>query len=316
MGASAGGGTLTSGVAASGATAETAGVRRAAIPLELRRGPFTVQDARRAGLTRRQLHGRAWVRIAPRTYVWAGLTEGRRALYDAALRRSPPRAVLSGWSAADLHGLDVDDECGPELIASPGSGVSALVGVRLWRGVLDDRDVVVRHRRRLTSVPRTLRDLTARVDLVEGIALVDQALYRQLTTLPELDDWVAEHSGSIGVPKLRRALEHAEPLSESPMETRLRMLLVLAGLPRPQAQATLFDAGGSFLARADLYYPAQRLAIEYDGGTHRDSLAEDDRRQNRLVAAGIQLLRFTAGDVYGRPAAVAAEVGAALKRAA
>ena len=37
------------------------------------------------------------------------------------------------------------------------------------------------------------------------------------------------------------------------------------------------------LARTDLYYPDQRLALEYDGGSHRESLVEDNRRQNRLL---------------------------------
>jgi hypothetical protein len=33
-----------------------------------------------------------------------------------------------------------------------------------------------------------------------------------------------------------------------------------------------------------------RLCIEYDGGTHRESLAADNQRQNRLVGAGYELL--------------------------
>ena len=85
------------------------------------------------------------------------------------------------------------------------------------------------------------------------------------------------------------------------METRLRMLLVLAGLPRPEAQVSLHDHQGRFLGRPDLYYRAQSLGIEYDGQTHRNSLAEDNRRQNRLLNSGIRLLRFTAADVLHAP---------------
>ena len=53
---------------------------------------------------------------------------------------------------------------------------------------------------------------------------------------------------------------------------------------------------GRFLARTDLYYPDHRLTLEYDGGTHRESLVEDNRRQNRLLRAGFRLLRFTASE--------------------
>src|SRR5262249_59898246 len=86
----------------------------------------------------------------------------------------------------------------------------------------------------------------------------------------------------------------------SPMESRLRMILVLGGLPRPEVQVELRDGRGSFLARPDLLYPAARLAIEYDGTTHPDHLVSDNRRQNRLHTAGYQLLRYTSPDVYNR----------------
>lgn len=96
------------------------------------------------------------------------------------------------------------------------------------------------------------------------------------------------------------------------METRLRMLLVLAGLPRPQVQVPLRDPVGLFVGRPDLYYVSERLAIEYDGATHRDSLAADNRRQNRLVNAGYRLLRFTAADVLSTPDSVIQQVKQAL----
>ena len=86
------------------------------------------------------------------------------------------------------------------------------------------------------------------------------------------------------------------------------MLLVLGGLPRPQVQVTLRDGKGLVLGRPDLYYASHRLALEYDGSTHRASLVEDNRRQNRLVAAGIRLLRFTAGDVLHNPDSVTTQV--------
>ncbi len=98
------------------------------------------------------------------------------------------------------------------------------------------------------------------------------------------------------------------------METRLRMLLVQARLPRPEAQVAIRD-GLRFVGRVDLYYREKRLGLEYDGATHRDSLAGDNRRQNRLTDAGIRLLRFTAGDIYNSPDHVVSLVRANLRRA-
>jgi hypothetical protein len=141
---------------------------------------------------------------------------------------------------------------------------------------------------------------------------VDLALRAGLVTVADLRVHVAEHPGAKGVARLRRVIELAEPKAESAMETRLRMLLVLAGLPPPEVQVSIHDDQGRFLGRPDLLYRLQGLAIEYDGGNHRDRLVEDNRRQNGLIGAGLRLLRFTAADVYGNPDLVAMQVRHAL----
>jgi len=89
-------------------------------------------------------------------------------------------------------------------------------------------------------------------------------------------------------------------------------LLILAGLPRPRTQVEIRDRWGRVIGRPDLYYEEYKLGIEYDGGLHRDMLAEDNRRQNRLLKAGVRLLRFTAGDVLGNPDRVVEEVRSML----
>jgi very-short-patch-repair endonuclease len=133
-------------------------------------------------------------------------------------------------------------------------------------------------------------------------------LHARLVTIAELRAYIARHARIKGVARLRRVVEMAEPKAESAMETRLRMLLILARLPRPEVQVSIHDDHGRFLGRPDLLYRSKRLAIEYDGGNHRDRLVDDNRRQNRLVGAGYRLLRFTAADVYGTPDSVAMQV--------
>src|SRR5260370_1807578 len=123
----------------------------------------------------------------------------------------------------------------------------------------------------------------------------------RLVKSAELNTYVADHRRTRGIVRFRRVVDLVEPKAESPMETRLRMLLMLAGLPRPEAQVSIQDDQGRFLGRPDLFYGLQRLAIEYDGGNHRDRLVEDNRRQNSLIGAGLRFLRFTKADVYGTP---------------
>ena len=100
------------------------------------------------------------------------------------------------------------------------------------------------------------------------------------------------------------------------METRLRWLLLRAGLPTPEVQTDLRDADGRLIGRADLYYPAARLVVEYDGANHRERLVEDNRRQNLLMDAGYALLRFTAADINRQPEVVETLVRRALVKAA
>jgi Protein of unknown function (DUF559) len=160
---------------------------------------------------------------------------------------------------------------------------------------------------------RTLLDLAQTLDRVETVVAFDAALHLQAVSLQELRHALHRYAGIPGVARFRDALKLATNGSESPMETRLRLLIEDAGLPRPETQAIICDVAGVFAARIDLYYPDARLGIEYDGGGHRDKLVEDNRRQNKLTNCGIQLLRYTADDVYNHPDRIAAEIRALRK---
>ena len=137
------------------------------------------------------------------------------------------------------------------------------------------------------------------------------ALQLRLVDSDALGEYADAANGRAGAARLRSLALLAAP-AESPMETRLRWLLIQAGLPRPEVQANLRDGAARPFARADLYYPGRQLVLEFDGGNHRERLVEDNRRQNRLINAGFQVLRFTAADIHGRPEVVVAQVRAAL----
>lgn len=282
------------------------------IPAQLTTGPFTLAHARLAGLDRWHLHGASWRRLGPSTYVWAGLEQSPKVRLEAARLRLPPIAAFSGRTAAWLHGIDVEP-CDPiEATVPKCFGVATRSGVVIRRTSLPESDVVIVRGWRATSITRTLRELCGRLSLTEAVVIIDLALHARIVDLAALTRYIAAHAHGIGLVNLKRAVGLAEPASESPMESRLRMVLMLGGLPRPEAQVSLFDSKGLFLGRPDLYYPHHRLGLEYDGGIHRDRLAEDNRRQNRLLSDGIRLLRFTAADVLQTPNAVVAQVRAML----
>ncbi len=286
--------------------------RHPLVPPELTNGPFTLVEARQAGLTRRQLQGASWRRVGSGLYVWAPLGDKPALLLEAVHRRLPAAAAFSGQTAAWLHGLDLPP-CDPVEVTIPEAcGIPGRAGMVVRRAELAYQDIVERHGMRATSSVRTLADLSHRLPLIEAVVAMDMALHREAVALGQLQAYLGAHPRRKGVARLRRVLELAEPASESAMETRLRLLLVLAGLPRPEALVSLHDERGRFLGRPDLYYRAQRLAVEYDGVTHCDSLLEDNCRQNRLINVGFPLLRFAAADVHRTPDSIVAVVQAAL----
>jgi very-short-patch-repair endonuclease len=270
--------------------------RHPLVPAELTQRPFSLAEARGAGLTREQLAGSMWRRVGHGVYAWSGIPDTPMRAIAAVRARLPAGAAFAGRTAGWLHGLDLPP-CDPiQVIVPAPSGMTAR-GLWISRARLDAGEVVSRWGMPVTPIRRTLRDLSRRLPLVEAVVIADMALHLGLVELEQLD---------------ARAARFAEPAAESPMETRLRMLLVQAGLPRPEAQVSLYDDRGEFIARADLYYPSHRLVLEYDGSTHRERLVADNRRQNALLSAGFQLLRFTAPDVLDAPDSVAGQVRAAL----
>jgi hypothetical protein len=274
------------------------------VPIALTSRPFSLDEARRHGLTKHQLVGASWRRLGAGFYVWRGIADSPMVVLIAAQRRLPGSAVFSGPTAAWLHGLDVPP-CDPvEVTLAPESRIAHAPGISIRRAKLGAGEVSTRNGLRVTSVVRTLADIGRRSSLVEAVAALDAALHRRLMNLCHLRTWLESYGQFPGTARLRRVIELAEPATESVMETRLRLLLVLAGLPRPEAQIPLHDEAGRFVGRPDLYYPLHRLAIEYDGSTHRESLTADNRRQNRMINAGYRLLRFSAADVLSAPDSV------------
>ena len=276
---------------------------------------FTLAEVGGLGITRSQLRGSSYRRLGWGLYRWAGLEESPQLLLSALARRLPAGAAFSGRTAAWLHGLDVAP-CEPvEVTIPPSGGNNRCSGALVRRLALGREEIVRRRAVPTTSALRTVVDLAGRDPLTEGVVAADLFLHARLVTVTRLRSYLAAHPGAKGVARLRRVVDLADSKAESAMESRLRMLLVLARLPRPEIQVSLHDGRGRFLGRPDLLYPIEGLAIEYDGGTHRDRLVDDNRRQNRLVGAGFRLLRFTAADVFGTPDSVALQVRNALAAA-
>lgn len=112
-----------------------------------------------------------------------------------------------------------------------------------------------------------------------------------------------------------RLLDEVRVGSESPRESRLRLLLCRAGLPTPDVNVSIVDARGDFIARLDLSYARWRVAVEYDGRQHAEDVTQFHRDAERWEAirdAGWTLIRVLDQQLTRSPDAVVARVSTAL----
>ena len=273
---------------------------------------FTVQEALAAGLTRRQLSGPRFRRVRRGIYVRAALPADPLLELDILARRLPPEAIFSGLTAAWLHGLCVGPPSIPDVTLQFGAGISGRAAMTVRRAICLP-EAVQRRGRRATTVERTLADLAASLGLWDLVALMDEALHRRMTELPTLQAYAASNVGRPGAKVFRRAVELTDGGAESPKETYLRLLLQLrARLPRAQTNTDLYGPQG-WVGRVDLYFPEALLAVEYDGSWHRENLVKDVRRQNLILEAGYQLLRYTNSDLETRSDTIIAQCRAAYR---
>jgi hypothetical protein len=166
---------------------------------------------------------------------------------------------------------------------------------------------------RLAPVQEVLLACARDLGLLDLVVLIDSAMRRRDCSARDLEDVAGP--GRWGAPALRAALPFADPRAESPWETLLRMFHVLCEVP-VEAQFEVYDEGGVFVARGDLWLRGTRTLHEYDGAVHRDrrTHVNDLARERRLANAGWTRRGYTAADLIGRPQAMLREADAALER--
>ncbi|MDN5763358.1 MAG: DUF559 domain-containing protein [Microlunatus sp.] len=155
----------------------------------------------------------------------------------------------------------------------------------------------------ITSPEQTFRDLASWADLVELVVFGDSLIRSGATTLLGLREASKRWSGG-GSARARRAVRYVRAGVDSAMETRLRMLLVLAGLPEPTVNHVLERGDGGWRYRFDLCYPDLKLIVEYDGRQHAENDAQwrkDLIRREWLDRNGWRIIVVTATGVYAHP---------------
>ena len=141
------------------------------------------------------------------------------------------------------------------------------------------------------------RDVLSEVRTARFNALVAELIPKIRRLGPDLSEeaLIETAKSAVGVRGIRLAREAADLVRrgvDSPMESRLRLLLVLAGLPEPEVGRPVYSADGGWLAQPDLSYPALKIAIEYDGGHHLQDARQWQRDIRRREKCHVRAIRM------------------------
>jgi very-short-patch-repair endonuclease len=242
------------------------------LPPHLRHRPFTVAEARTAGLSRGRT--RAQDLVSPCYGVRA-----TAAIPDSLLERvhaltAVTDAVVSHLSAAVLWGFPlpraVENLDVIHLTSRPGRRAVRHKNVVGHQQSLEPEEIVSGSRVSCTSPLRTWFDLAGMLSLDDLVIAGDFLLRRRnpLTTIDRLDAFLAGKQGRPGYRRAMRARSLIRADTDSAKETELRLLLVRQGLPEPGINVPMFDETGGWIQDPDLSYEQEKVAIQFDGGHH------------------------------------------------
>ncbi|MGN6299481.1 MAG: DUF559 domain-containing protein [Angustibacter sp.] len=244
----------------------------------------------------------------------AGLPDDLVTLCRAASLLLPDDAWFSHLTAAQLYDLPLTCHGSRLPLHVTSKGPAPRI-----EGVAAHRSAVTVPTGRAFGLPvsspaSTWSELAESLGVDDLVVVGDHLLRRRLASRRALEATIVDRAGRRGVRRLQRALPLLVAGADSPMETRLRLLLVRAGLPIPYVNRDVVE-DGAWLARPDLSYPAQRIAIEYEGDQHRSDRRQwksDKTRRRLLEDVGWLVIEVIDDDVYRTPELTVARVRAAL----
>ena len=276
--------------------------------------PFTRAEARAVGITDRQLRGPDFQQLLGGVYLSSRIRDLSRARAEAAVMVHPRDAVATHFSSARVLGAPVPDHPLEHVTVARVEDRRQRHGIRCHVAALHAADITVVDGLRISDPHRIFVEMTPLLTLVELVVLGDWLVRREHVTTASLIEYcsrtTAQHAKAAA-----RAASYVRARVDSPMETRLRMLLVLAGLPEPSVNLQFVLQEGTAKVRLDLSYPSVKVAVEYDGRHHVeivDQWEDDLDRRESLDDGSWRIVVVTSRGIYREPERTVLRVWRAL----
>jgi hypothetical protein len=291
----------------------------ASLPPQLATTPFSTATARDAGVTRARTRSSDLARPfhGIRAHQLSGILDRAQA-YAAGM---PAGRFFSHFTAAALHGMRL-----PEAHRDRSLHVTALAPANSprGRGVMGHRadrapSLQLIHGLWVTDPVTTWLDCATLLDVDDLIAMADGLVRRKnpVATMDELRDAVARSARRRGMLALRAALPDVRSKTDSPRETRLRLMVVRAGFPEPEVNGEVRNAQGVLVAHGDLVFRKYRTIQEYDGRQHAEDPRQfgiDIRRLDDLMEEKWRVIRVDKS-LMARPTVLFRKLSSALTAA-
>lgn len=205
--------------------------------------------------------------------------------------------VVTGLAASALHGAEwVDDDIRIELIA-PHNRVPRGLVVRDER-IADDEITCVAGIP-VTTPARTAFDLGRFLPRGPALERLDALMRARPFLFGEVMRLAEQYRGARGVARLKDILPLVDGGAASLPESRLRLLYIDAGLPRPTTQIPILDEWGRVVRTVDMGWERFMVASEYDGGQHqtdREQYVKDLRALPKLARLGWDVMQVIKED--------------------
>ncbi len=187
-------------------------------------------------------------------------------------------------------------------------------GIQTHRDRIEEDEIELLAGVPVTSPVRTALDFGCWYPIMTAVAGIDALARATEIKAVDVELLARRYAGRRGVSRARKAIDLFDPGAQSPKESWLRVVLIQAGLPRPQTQIAVLNEFGSAIAYLDMGWEDIKVAVEYDGEQHRSDRRQytwDVRRLEMLERLGWIVIRVLAGD---RPSDIIRRVRAARAR--
>jgi hypothetical protein len=267
------------------------------------RQPFSRAEARAAGLTVEMLLSRRFQKICWDTYVAREVPITPLLRAAAIIRLVPSGSYISHHTAAELWGAAPPADGATHVTLPSACGRLVRQGVRSHYRK-DPAQTTLRKGLPISIPEQTFLDLAAvGVGLVDLVVVADGLIKAGHSSPQRLIEAAAQWNGR-GCRLARKAASLAREGVDSPQETRLRLLLVLAGLPEPRVNLIIRGRDGSWRRRYDMAHEHVRLLVEYDGRQHAENTSQwtsDIYRREELDQIRWRLVIVTSEGIYREP---------------